>query len=519
MSVLGFEALALGALIVFVIFRLLKARPPLPPGPKPWPIIGNMLDVPTVRPWERYREWCDKYDSDVIFIQLPTLPMVILGSVKAATDLLEKRSQLYSDRRESQMLKLMSFNNMLPSMPYDWNWRIHRRMFHQYFNQGTVDIFRPIQLQETRYFMARMLNSPEHTRNHIRHFITSTIFSATYGKTILKMDDDYVTVAHAANSGLVLATIPGAFWVESMPFLKYIPSWMPGAGFKKFAAKYAPFIEQTRTKAYDETKQANENGIPRPSVANTMIEEIRTRYGDSEEGRDQEEIAKDVTGIAYGAGADTTASAVESFLLAMDLFPEVQKRGQAELDRVVGSQRLPEYEDLDEMPYIRAIMMETMRWMPVTAFGVPHAVTTDDEYQGYHIPKGAMVVANQWAMLHNPEDYPEPDQFKPERFLDTDGNIDSSVRDPTTIAFGFGRRICVGRYFSHNTLFICIASILHAFNISAGVNAEGIPIKLVPEMTNGIVSKPKDVPTCLTPRSKAVAHLIEEAAMDLGLSA
>ncbi|THH30750.1 hypothetical protein EUX98_g3442 [Antrodiella citrinella] len=357
-----------------------------------------------------------------------------------------------------------------------------------------------------------MLKSPEHTRAHVRHFITSTIFSATFGKTILRMDDDYVTIAHTANIGAVQASVPGAFWVELLPFLKYIPSWVPGAGFKKFAAKYAPFVEQTRTRAYDETKEANYNGISRPSVANSLIEDIRTSAS-----QDTSYETLQTSGSHITAGADTTTSAVESFLLAMDLFPEVQKRGQAELDRVVGSLRLPVYEDLAEMPYIRAIMMETMRWMPVTAFGVPHAVIADDEYNGYHIPKGAMVVANQWAMLKNPEDYPEPDQFRPERFLDKDGNIDPLVRDPTTIAFGFGRRICVGRHFSHNTLCISIASILHAFNISAGVDADGKPIKLVPDMTTGIVSNPKYIPTCLTPRSKVVAQLIEEAAADIVL--
>lgn len=76
----------------------------------------------------------------------------------------------------------------------------------------------------------------------------------------------------------------------------------------------------------------------------------------------------------------------------MALFPEVQKRGQAELDRVIGSNRLPDFEDLKSMPYIRALTMETMRWLPVFPCAIPHAAVADDEYRGYRIPKGTIVI-------------------------------------------------------------------------------------------------------------------------------
>lgn len=88
-----------------------------------------------------------------------------------------------------------------------------------------------------------------------------------------------------------------------------------------------------------------------------------------------------------------TTSAIDTFLLAMALFPEVQKKAQAELDRVVGLDRLPDFSDLDQLPYVRAIAMETLRWMPALPFGVPHNLASDDMYKGYHIPKGALVVA------------------------------------------------------------------------------------------------------------------------------
>ena len=88
-----------------------------------------------------------------------------------------------------------------------------------------------------------------------------------------------------------------------------------------------------------------------------------------------------------------TTAALESFTLAMALFPDVQAKAQAELDKVVGSERMPEYRDLEAMPYVRAVILETLRWMPSAPLGLPHSVITDDEYSGIHIPKGTMIVA------------------------------------------------------------------------------------------------------------------------------
>ncbi|TCD68446.1 hypothetical protein EIP91_010732 [Steccherinum ochraceum] len=268
-----------------------------------------------------------------------------------------------------------------------------------------------------------------------------------------------------------------------------------------------------KTKGYKEAQAAHDAGLPRASIASTLIQQIQTRYGRSEESEDRHEVAMNVLGIAYAAGSDTTSAAVESFLVAMAMFPGVQKKAQDELDRVVGPGRLPEYEDLTNLPYLSAVTLEVMRWIPVTPIGVPHAVIADDNYNGYYIPKGSAVIANQWGMLHNPVDYPEPELFRPERFLGSDGKINRTVRDPTTIAFGFGRRICAGRYFSNNALSICIASTLHTFNIQAGLDSSGKPVKLTSEMFGGLIAKPKEVPCGLTPRSDSAARLVRDGVL------
>ena len=141
----------------------------------------------------------------------------------------------------------------------------------------------------------------------------------------------------------------------------------------------------------------------------------------------------------------------------MTQYPEVQKKAQLELDTVIGQDRLPDFSDLQSLPYIRAIVKEVLRWHIVAPIGVPHRIVADDEYNGYLLPRGATVLVNIWYVAHlschitaiydlcrgisrDPAVYPDPERFVPERFLDSDGQLDIQGKDPSDFVFGFGRR-------------------------------------------------------------------------------
>ena len=108
-----------------------------------------------------------------------------------------------------------------------------------------------------------------------------------------------------------------------------------------------------------------------------------------------EELIKDSAAVAYAAGADTSVSTLTTFILAMTLHPEAQKRAQAELDTVLGD-RLPTFADRDDLPYVTAVMKEVFRWIPVLPLAVPHRTVNSDQYKGYFIPAGASVFGNTW---------------------------------------------------------------------------------------------------------------------------
>lgn len=153
---------------------------------------------------------------------------------------------------------------------------------------------------------------------------------------------------------------------------------------------------------------------------------------------EEESVIKWAAAAIYGGGADSTVSVAYSFFFAMLLYPDVQKHAQDELDRVVGPDRLPTYEDRENLPYVSALVKEALRWNAVLPMGVPHVMSDDEIFRGYFIPKGAIVMPNISLFAHDPYTYSDPMEFKPDRFLSSEGH--TPEMDPRSIVFGFGRR-------------------------------------------------------------------------------
>ena len=195
----------------------------------------------------------------------------------------------------------------------------------------------------------------------------------------------------------------------------------------------------------------------------------------------------------------------------MVLFPSVAKIAQSEIDRVCGT-RLPTLSD--DLPYIRCCIKESLRWMPTAVLGIPHAVTREDEYLGYTIPKDASVILNVWNIHNNPQRYPDPREFDPERYkgdvqtaIESANNNDPSLRDHFT--FGAGRRFCQGTHVAERSLFLGIARLLWAFDIEKAVDTEGKPIwPDASELTEGGLVQPKSFPASIRPRSEEKADAV-----------
>jgi len=327
-----------------------------------------------------------------------------------------------------------------------------------------------------------------------------------YGIEVQDEHDPYIEIAEKAVLATNQAIIPGAFMVDMLPFLKYVPSRVPGAGFKTKAKEWSKLIINLREIPFRETKRNISDGVASPSFVLNSLQ----RMDEKRNLEEQERAIQSTAGIVYAAGADTTLSALESFIYAMVLYPEIQIKAQKELDGVLrGPGQLPDHSDKADLPYVSAIVMEVLRWNPVAPLGVPHYLAVEDEYKGFRIPAGSILMANSWAILHNEIDYPDPLDFKPERFL-KDGQQNPGIKDPATSAFGFGRRICPGRHFAQSSIWITIASILSCFEISKAIDENGLFIE-PSGYSSGLISGPLPFQCSIRPRSAEAEQTIRSA--------
>jgi cytochrome P450 len=182
----------------------------------------------------------------------------------------------------------------------------------------------------------------------------------------------------------------------------------------------------------------------------------------------------------------------------MTLFPEAQSKAQAEIDAVIGEDRLPTLSDQDQLPYVCALIKEVLRFGLVVP-QPPRLCRADDTYAGRFIPKDSIVLPNTWwvpnvlkrsmcsialrSMSRDPRTYKDPYVFNPSRFLG-----EHPEQDPRTYFFGFGRRICPGRLYADNSTFLLISASLATLKISKAVGADGKEVTPLIEFEGGSIT-------------------------------
>lgn len=489
----GAIALIVGVGRIVAARRRNPRRLPLPPGPKGLPLVGTLSGLPREIPWKGWHELCQTYGG-MFYFSVFGQGILVLDSYSWANELLEKRAVKYSNRPHAPMLELMD----LPSwnfsmMQHGPDWKQHRRAFHQFFNNTAVSQFHPIIYEERDLLLERLEASPERFAHHIETFFGVLIMRTTYG--LDNPDETRALINHNLDMLKMFgeANIPGRFMVNVFPFLKHVPGWVPGAGFQSFFDKFREAANKTLHLPYLDAKARLERGesSTHPSLITGILDRRSSVLEkDGPDIEDQERLAKDVCGLTYLAGAETSAASATVLLLVLAEHPEVQKKAQEELDAVVGLDRSPTIGDRSNLPYIQAIVKEIGRWFTVAPLGVPHASAEDDEYEGHFIPQGTIVIPNCWAMMHDPEVFESPFEFKPERYM-KDGQLDPSVPDPERAAFGFGRRICPGRFFSNDALFLVAGSLLSTFQLSLPDAQGPFSADLKVNFESGIVAKPE----------------------------
>ncbi|KAH0833379.1 cytochrome P450 [Lanmaoa asiatica] len=484
----------------FMRNRIERKGYPLPPGPTPLPFLGSALSVNIEEPFRTYTGWRAKY-GDIMYIRLLDMDVVVLNSLSVATELLEKRSQLYSDRPFIATVDPYGHDSNFGFAQYGDHWRLCRRIFHQTFCADAVGSFHPMQLRKARQLILNVMDNPNDYTTHYSTFAAAVTMCSVYDYDPSPRNDQMVSITNNFIEASVQALLPEkAVLLKTFPFLLHIPEWLPGSWIKREARVAREWGVKMVEAPYQYVRKRMES---REDIDPSMVSDHISRM----EGFDDsyrlvyEKALKHASSTAFlGKFQPCEFSLMMTFTLAMVKNPCIWKRAQAEIDAAVGTDRLPEFDDRSSLPYVDAILRETLRWQPPVPLGVPHATTSSDIYNGFYIPKGisdvftrrarndncstgATVFGNIWAITRDETRYPNAEKFIPERFLDAQGML---TDDSADFVFGFGRRVCPGRHAANASVWSAMVTMLATVDFNLAKNVDDKEITFEAEYMNGL---------------------------------
>ncbi|KAF9018942.1 cytochrome P450 [Hymenopellis radicata] len=478
-----------------IITKPLKTGLPFPPGPPTWPVVGNILALLNPQRWQLLYRYKQQH-GDIVYLHGLGNSVLALNTMEAIEDLLVKRGNIYSHRPIFTVVgELIGLDNSTPLLSYGLEWRAHRKLANIVLAHDAVQQYHSLQNDLAAIMCSDLIQSPAEFFSHIRMFASRMILTVTYGVSVRTADNRYIGLAHDTMTMVSKSTVIGAYLADFLHFVrctnltavKYLP--LP---FKKDVAFGKDLLNRLVEQPYEHFKRDMAAGVAGSSLANDIwtLEKSDKRK-------------KWLTASLLGAGGEAMYATTLTFIMAMALHRDKLARAQREIDEVIGPGRLPSVTDKPDLPYTNAVILETMRWHPLLPLTLARRTAEDDFYKGFFIPKGTMIIPNVWAIALEPNNKYDPKEFIPERWLDSE----TRMVHPTAWVYGFGRRICPGRYLAENGLFISIASLLFMFDIAVPPGKE-----LVPEYQEHLISYPKPFECSITPRSPVKAQMAQARA-------
>ncbi|KAF7373962.1 putative monooxygenase [Mycena sanguinolenta] len=237
MSVSVTAAILVGAAVSTALWNFFPRKSNVPPGPRRWPLIGSVLEIPRAYQWVTFSKWAETY-GNIVYVDALGQPLFIINSAKVARDLLDKRSSISSDRPSLPMAILSGCAEGLGFQSYNENWRQQRKIIAQDFNPNGVTRYYPLQDREARKLVHSLLDDPSTMTSQIKLRIGGIIFRIVYGYLLTDENDPFLTAGLKKLEILSKCSTPGVWAVNFLPMLRYIPSWLPGSGFLRIAKQW-----------------------------------------------------------------------------------------------------------------------------------------------------------------------------------------------------------------------------------------------------------------------------------------
>lgn len=453
------------------------------PGPKCYPIVGRVHDVPAESSWLKFYEWSKEY-GPIYQMEIFGAVHVWISSERIAHDLLSRRAAIYSDRPQIPNLPdNRTKGDYLALTGRNDTWRRQRKLAQQLMTTNASLHGYP-RIERDRFLYLLSTDTSQY-REFIEQFTSRTVARLTWGSPH-SADRLRVNTAGLLDTISPAGALPNLIW-----WLMYLPTFLSPWQQKENARHRmeAEFLKDNLKYAHDRIDE----GTAAPSFIKTFIENACLPGGKPDSSQEGE--ASYVIGQMAIAGALTIGSPIQSFLLAMLHYPEWQRKLQDEIDRECDG-ACPQWEDREKLPLLRAVVKEVIRWRPPVPTGIPHALEQDDVYEGYFIPAGATIHALEWAITRHEQTYPDADAFNPARWLEPSY---PTYKEPLTVhpklngfsQFGFGRRTCQGLPLVEQDLYLAMGGMAWAFHIRKKRHPDGSEVSVHwNEYTPLLIAKP-----------------------------
>ncbi|THU77142.1 cytochrome P450 [Dendrothele bispora CBS 962.96] len=490
---LDYALLSLGLYLVFRLFQRRRTSGfPLPTGPRGYPLIGNLLDIPTSYEWLTWTRLGEKW-GDLISLSVFGHTIIIINSHSLAVEMLNEKNDIYSDRPHIPMVHdVCEMGDAMGCLQNGKRLRAYRKLFQNGLGTSAgIRTFHPQEESLTKLFISKLLESPENLIDHCFRHSGAIILRIAYGYNAQETNDPMIDISTQAMDHFSKASTQGEFLVNQIPLLMKIPDWFPGTGWKRTGREWAKTRRDMEEIPFSFVKEQLVNGQAEDCFV--------TRWLAKDLSHQEEKELRHAAGSMFGGGSETTAIAIHAFVLMMCIHPSIQNSLQKEIDDTIGQDRLPSFSDRDRLPYLEATLKEVKRFHTIAPNAIPHCTSTDDVQNGMFIPKGAIVLPNVWKMAHDPTVYKDPMAFNPSRFLG-----DRPEKDPNEYIFGFGRRSGKSRLLADASIYITTAMILFTFDITPRDNFESGDVLVPPVYKNlsGLISRLQPFECSITPRKE-----------------
>eukprot|EP00079_Xenopus_tropicalis_P036209 XP_017949980.1 PREDICTED: uncharacterized protein LOC100124950 isoform X1 [Xenopus tropicalis] len=490
----SFEPITLFLAIVICLFLIYlvyggKGTPPnFPPGPKPLPLIGNLHIINLKKPYMTFMELGKKYGS-VFRVQLGTEKVVVLCGYDAVKDALINHAEEFSDRPIIETFHRRSNGHGI-TFSHGENWKVMRR-----FTIATLRDFgmgkRTIEdrINEECHSLVETFQSykgePFETNLIMNAAVANIIVSILLGHRFEYQDPTLLKLIGLSNEMVRILGSPIVLLYNAYPS---VMKWLPGSHHNviKNTQKSHTFIKETFTEHKAQLDINDQRDFIDAFLAKQSEEKPNPGLFFH-----NENLVSLVDGL-FVAGMETTSTTLRWGLLLMMKYPEIQKKVQDEINKVIGSAQ-PQTEHRKQMPYTDAVINEIQRFADIIPANLPHATTKDVTFRGYFIPKGTQVIPMLTSVLRDKDYFERPYEFYPQHFLDSEGNF---VKNEAFLPFSAGKRICAGETLAKMELFLFFTKLLQNFTFQP---PPGVEVQLT--RGEAITSIPLDHQICALSRS------------------